>query len=168
MNADLEDKDSVLLLCAVTNLGTEKHTYCTYLHRNVMYKCTQILSFLHRLVHYGKGKTTHLLNTELVSHAHWHWHTHTHTHTSQAITVWRCQERQQIWVLESVGLTAELKIDVKEQQRNGGMEGNLKIRAEQITMSFLQHERLCHILGTAVGPLFKPTVTMQYMVGSWM
>lgn len=35
---------------------------------------------------------------------------------------------------ESAGLTVELKIDVKEQQTDWGMEGNLDIRAEQITL----------------------------------
>lgn len=75
-------------------------------------------------------------------------HSLSHTHTSQAITVWQCQERQQIWVLESVGLTVELEIDVKKHLRDGGMEGNLDIKVEQIT-SFpffcLQHKHLCHI-----------------------
>ena len=38
MNTDLGDKDSALLLCVVINLGTEKHTYWKYLHRNIIYK----------------------------------------------------------------------------------------------------------------------------------
>lgn len=56
-------------------------------------------------------------------------------------------------------MTVELKIDVKEQQRDGRMEGNLDIRAgEDNFMSFLQPEQLCHISGTAVRPEFTPTV----------
>lgn len=108
----------------------------------------------------GKRSRVHHSSTGLVLHAESH--TFTHTHTSQAITVWRCQERQQIWVLESVGLTVELKIDVKKRQRDGGMEGNLDIIVEQITLCpfffFLQHKHLCHNPDTPVCPVFVSTV----------
>ncbi len=95
-----------------------------------------------------------------------HWHTHVHLPGYYCLMVSRETADLSLRV-SRIDSWAENRCEgAAERWRDGG-ESWYQSRADNF-MSLLEHEQLCRISGTAVRPEFTPTVSMQYMVDSWV